>query len=140
VQIPILCEPEEANIFMFDRFDRPDFNQVVVFLDCPLHRGHRTCRKCGARMTADQSGKVRIRVLDSGPATQQLFYQCAKEKLKRGRVPYGAECGPGCRCRVRSPVLCGTVPFYGTGARADAQIRPVVPDPRLTPQTAYHIF
>ncbi len=33
-------------------------------------------------MTADQSGKVRIRVLDSDPATQQLFYQCAKEKLK----------------------------------------------------------
>ena len=74
-------------------------------------------------MTVDQSGKVRIRVLDSDLATQQLFYQCAKEKLKRGRVPYGAECGPGCRCRVRSPLLCGTAPYYGTGARADTRIR-----------------
>jgi hypothetical protein len=33
-------------------------------------------------MTADQSGKVRIRVLDSDPAIQQLFYQCAIENLK----------------------------------------------------------
>ncbi len=74
-------------------------------------------------MTADQSGKVRIRVLDSDPATQQVFYQCAKEKLKSGHVPYGAYCAvPGL--------------FYGSGARADARIRTTVPDPSLTPQTA----
>jgi hypothetical protein len=62
VQVWILCEPEEANIFMFEFHQilslNPDFDPVVVFLDCPLHRGHR-----GARMTVGQSGKVRIRVL-----------------------------------------------------------------------------
>ena len=38
-------------------------------------------------------------------------------------MPYGTECGPGCRCRARSPLLYGTAPYYGTGARADARIR-----------------
>ena len=47
-------------------------------------------------------------------------------KLKCGCVPYGTECGPGCRCRVRSPLLCGTAPYYGTGARAEARIRTLV--------------
>jgi hypothetical protein len=63
-----------------------------------------------------------------------------QRKTKSGRVPYGTERGPGCRCRVRSPLLCGTSPFYGTGARADARIRTSVPDPRLNPQTAYRIL
>ncbi len=44
------------------------------------------------------------------------------------------EWGTGCRCRVRSPLLCGTVPFYGTGARADARIRTLVSI--LKPRTA----
>jgi hypothetical protein len=64
----------------------PDFGPVVVFLDCPLHRGHHAFSRCGARMTVGQSGKVRIRVL------------------------------------------------------ADEQIQTLVPDPCLTPQTAYRTF
>jgi hypothetical protein len=64
---------------------------------------------------SDQSGKVRIRVLDSDPATQQLYFDAKikQARLKCGCVPYGTECGPGCRCRVRSPLLCGTAPYYG---------------------------
>jgi hypothetical protein len=52
----------------------PDPSPVVVFLDCPLHREHRAFSKCDARMTADQPGKVRIRVLDSDPVIQQLSF------------------------------------------------------------------
>ncbi len=47
---------------------------------------------------------------------------------------------PAADVGVRSPLLCGTAPFYGTGARADARIRTSVQDPRLNPQTAYSIF
>ena len=57
------------------------------------------------------------------PADTQQFYFDAHAKFKCGCVPYGTECGPGCRCRVRSPLLYGTAPYYGTGARADARIR-----------------
>jgi hypothetical protein len=113
---------------------------VVIFLDCPLHRGPSMSCECDARMTRDQSGKVRIRVLDSDPVTQQLYFLIGQSKTKCGPIPYGTECGPGCRCRVRSPLLCGTAPFYGTGARADARIRTSVPDPGLNPQTAYRIL
>ncbi len=51
-------------------------------------------------MTADQSGKVRIRVLDSDPATQQFFYRCAKEKLKAA-----AYLRYGMRTRMQMPGL-----------------------------------
>jgi hypothetical protein len=63
-----------------------------------------------------------------------------QSKTKSGRVPYGTECGPGCRCRVRSPLRCSTAPYYGDGARADARIRTSVPDPRLNPQIVYRIL
>ena len=33
-------------IFIF----KPDFGPEVVFLDCPLHRGHRTSLECDARI------------------------------------------------------------------------------------------
>jgi hypothetical protein len=75
-----------------------------------------------------------------GSSHLAAFLPIRQRKLKSGRVPYGTECGPGCRCRVRSLLLSGTAPFYGTGARADARILTTVPDPRLTPQTAYRIF
>ncbi len=65
------------------------------------------------------------------------FLPMRQRTLKSGRVPYGTECGLRCRCQVRRSLLCGTVPFYGTGARADTRIQTTVPDPHLTPQTAY---
>ena len=104
-------------IFIF----KPDFGPIVVFLGLsPPSWASRVIRtRC--LDDSDQSGKVRIRVLDSDPATQQLYFD-ANAKFKCGCVPYGTECGPGCRCRVRSPLLCGTAPYYGTGARADAWI------------------
>jgi hypothetical protein len=128
----------EPKQFSFLCTFNPDFGQVVVFLDCPLHHGHGAFSKFGDRMTGDQSRKVQIQVLDSDPVIQQLFYLCTKKNIKSGRVPYGTECGSGCRRRNRSLVLCGTAHFYGTGARVDAQIRTSVPDPRLILQTAYH--
>jgi hypothetical protein len=88
---------------------------------------------------SDQSGKVgseywtRIRSPSS-------FILMRQSKTKCSRVPYGTECGPGCRCRVRSPLLCRTEPFYVTGARADARIRTSVLDPHLNPQTTYRIL
>ncbi len=110
VQSRILCEPEEVNIFMFDIFYllNPDFSPVVVFLDCPLHRGHRASCKCNAQMTADQSGKVRIRVLDSDPVTQQLFYQCVKENLKA--APYRTVRNADPDADAGSVVRCCAVP------------------------------
>ncbi len=72
-----------------------------------------------------------------GSGHPAAFLPIRQRKLKSGCVPYGTECGLGCRCRVRSRLLCSTAPFHGTGARADARIRTTFPDPRLTPQTAY---
>ncbi len=105
-------------IFIF----KPDFGPVVVFLGLspPSWASHVILMRCPD--DSDQSGKVRIRALDSDPDTQQLILmrQC-KIQMRMRTVRYG--CGPGCRCRVRSLLLCGTAPYYGTGARADAWIR-----------------
>ncbi len=140
LQIRVLCEPEEANVLFFDRFlSKPDFGPVVVFLDCPLHHGHRTSCERDAQMTRISPGRsgseywTRIR-------SPSGFFTDVPKKTKRGRVPYGTECGPGCRCRVRSPLLCGTAPFYGTGARAESRIRTHVSDPCLNPQSVYRIL
>ena len=72
---------------------------------------------------SDQSGKVRIRVLDSDPDTQQVYFDAPMQNLNadayrtvRNAVP-DADAG--------SVVRCCTVPhlYYGTGARADARSR-----------------
>jgi hypothetical protein len=57
-------------IFIF----KPDFGPVVVFLGLfpPLWASHVIRMRC--LDDSDQSGKVRIRVLDSDPDTQQLYF------------------------------------------------------------------
>jgi hypothetical protein len=61
----------------------PDFGLVVIFLDCSFHRGHRAYSKCDGRMNADQSGKVRIRVLESDPSFGSFFM---RQNIKIGFV------------------------------------------------------
>jgi hypothetical protein len=83
----------------------PDFGLVVVFLDCPLHRGHRAFSKM---RWLDDCGSVREGPDPStglGSGHSAGFFPCAKENIKSGCVPCGAECGSGCSCRVHSPVL-----------------------------------
>ncbi len=73
-------------IFIF----KPDFGPVVVFLDCPLHRGHRTSFECDARMIGTSLGRsgseywTRIRALNSFI----LVRQC-KIKMRMRTVRYG---------------------------------------------------
>jgi hypothetical protein len=87
---------------------------------------------------ADQSGKVRIRVLDSDPVIQQFFFTYAPKKISKADVyrtvrnaDPDVDAGDVVRC------CAGIAPLYGTGARADARIWTSVPDPCLTLQTAY---
>jgi hypothetical protein len=73
-------------IFIF----KPDFGPVVVFLDCPLHRGHRTSFECDAQMIRTRPGRseseywTRIRTLNSFI----LMRQC-KIKMRMRTVRYG---------------------------------------------------
>ncbi len=138
MQIRVLCEPEEAKILIFNRFlslNRTSVRQSSSWT-VPFIVG--IARLANAMPGSVREGPDPSTGLGSGhPAALFLMRQ---SKTKRGRVPYGMECGPGCRCRIRSPLMCGTAPFYGTRARADARIRTLVPDPRLNPQTAYRIF
>ena len=86
---------------------------------------------------SDQSGKVRIRVLDSDPDTQQLYFDAPMQnsnadayRTVRNADP-DADAGSVVRCcAVQLRYRCG-------GGRADPDLGP---DPRLNPQTGYHIF
>ncbi len=60
----------------------PNFGPVVISLDCPFHLGPRVYSKCDGRMNTDQSGKVRMWILDSDPHIQQLLY-ARKHKNRR---------------------------------------------------------
>jgi hypothetical protein len=101
----------------------PNFGLVVVFMDCPLHRGHPTHTKCGGRMTDDQSGKVRIQVLDSDTVIQQRFSFAPKKTQKPdvhravGNVNPDLDVGSVFRC------CTGFAPFYGTWEKADVRIQ-----------------
>ncbi len=75
----------------------PDFGPVVVFLDCPLHCGHRGFSKM---RWLDDCGPVR-----EGPDTSTglgsghpaaFFTYSAEENIKSRRMPYGTECGSVC--------------------------------------------
>jgi hypothetical protein len=90
-------------------------------------------------MTGDQSGKVWIRVLDSDPATQQLYYQCAKGKLKAAayrtvrNADRDADAGSVVRCCAVLRLF--TVPVRGRtrGSGPRSRIRVSL----LKPRTAY---
>ena len=73
-------------IFIF----KPDFGPVVVFLGLspPSWASHVIRIRCPD--DSDQSGKVRIRALDSDPDTQQfiLMRQC-KIQMRMRAVRYG---------------------------------------------------
>ncbi len=75
-RIRTLCEPEEANClnFMQSFIFKPDFGLVVVFLGLspPSWASHVIRMRCPD--DSDQSGKVRIRVLDSDPDTPQPYF------------------------------------------------------------------
>ncbi len=78
-------------------------------------------------------GKVGIRVLDSDPDTQQLYFDAPMQnsnadayRTVRNADP-DADAGSVVRC-CAEPHLT-TVPVRGRG-----------PDPRLNPQTGYRIF
>ena len=75
-RIRTLREPEEPNYlnFMHFSFFKPDFGPLVVFLGLsPPSWASRVIRtRCPD--DSDQSGKVRIRVLDSDPDTQQVYF------------------------------------------------------------------
>jgi hypothetical protein len=70
---------------------------------------------------------VRIQVLDSYPATQQLYYQCAKEKLKAAayrtvqNADLDADAGSVVRC-CAVPRL-STVPVRGRTCRSGLRSR-----------------
>ncbi len=72
----------------------------------------------------------------------------AKTKRKKQKIPPPPQKKADAYCTVwnagpdvdaGSVIRCcaSIAPFYGTGARADANIRTSVPDPRLILQTAY---
>ena len=113
-------------IFIF----KPDFGPVVVFLGLspPSWASHVIRMRCPD--DSDQSGKVRIRVLDSDPDTQQLYFDAPMQnsnadayRTVRNAVP-DADAG--------SVVRCCAVPHLTTV--------PVRGRTRLNPQTGYHIF
>ena len=91
---------------------KPDFGPVVVFLGLsPPSWASRVIRtRCPDDL--DQSGKVRIRVLDSDPDTQQVYFDAPMQNLNadayrtvRNAVP-DADAG--------SIVHCCTVPHLNT--------------------------
>jgi hypothetical protein len=106
-----------------------DFGPVVIFLDCPFHHGHRAYSKCDGRMNADQSGKVRIRLLDSDPIIQQLLYA---PKHKNWTCT-GTVQNVDLYLDAGSVVQCctGCAYSHGTRAKADVQIRTSGLDPHL---------
>ncbi len=83
---------------------------------------------------SDQSGKVRIRVLDSDPNTQQLYFDAPMQnsnadayRAVRNADP-DADAGSVVRCCAVPHLI--TVPYEGGRG----------PDLRLNPQTGYRIF
>ena len=100
-------------IFIF----KPDFGPVVVFLGLspPSWASHVIRMRCPD--DSDQSGKVRIRVLDSDPDTQQLYFDAPMQNSNadayhtvRNAVP-DADAGSVVRC-CAVPHLT-TVPVRG---------------------------
>ncbi len=86
-------------IFIF----KPDFGPVVVFLGLspPSWASHVIRMRCPD--DSDRSGKVRVRVLDSDPDTQQLYFDAPMQNSNADAY-----------CTVRNAV---------PDARADAWIR-----------------
>ena len=73
-RIRTLCEPEEAKTLIFKQIFifKPDFGPVVVFLGLSPPPWASQVIRMRCPDDSDQSGKVRIRVLDSDPDTQQF--------------------------------------------------------------------
>ena len=119
MRIRTLCEPEEAKILILSRFLslKPDFGPIVVFLGLspPSWALHVIRMRC--LDDSDQSGKVRIRVLDSDPDTQQVYLDAPMQnsnadayRTVRNAVP-DADAGSVVRC-CAVPHLT-TVPVRG---------------------------
>ena len=111
-RIQTLCEPEEAKTLIFKQIFifKPDFGPLVVFLGLsPPSWASRVIRtRCPD--DSDQSGKVRV--LDSDPDTQQVYFDAPMQNLNadacrtvRNAVP-DADAG--------SVVRCCTVPHLNT--------------------------
>ena len=105
-------------VFIF----KPDFGPSVVFLGLsPPYWASRVIRtRCPD--DSDQSGKVRIRVLDSDPDTQQFYFDAPMQNSNADAYRTVRNADPDADAGS-SPLLCGTAPYYGTGAGADARIR-----------------
>jgi hypothetical protein len=88
-------------------------------------------------MPADQSGRVRIWVLDSDPSIQQLSFHFpwAKENIKKADA-YHAVQNADPDLDAGSVVRCctGFAPFYCTRAKADVRIR------TFGPRSASHLL
>ena len=138
-RIRTLSVPEESNylnfmqIFIF----KPDFGPIVVFLGLspPSWASHVIRMRCPD--DSDQSGKVRIRVLDSDPDTQQVYFDAPMQNPNADayRTVRNADADAGFVVRCCAVPHLTTVPVRGrtrgSGPRSD---------PRLNPQTGYRIF
>jgi hypothetical protein len=77
-------------------------------------------------MTADQSGKVRIWVLDSDAAIQQLFYQCAQENSQAAayHTVRNADSDVDAGSAVRCCAVRAFLRYRCEGGRADPDYGP----------------
>ncbi len=91
-------------VFIF----KPDFGPIVVFLGLsPPSWASRDIRtRCPD--DSDQSGKARIRVLDSDPATQQLYFDAPMQNSNAGAYRTVRNAVPD--ADAGSVVRCCTVP------------------------------
>ena len=124
-----LCVYQGANLLKFHTFSffKPDFGPLVAFLGLsPPSWASRVIRtRCPD--DPDQSGKIRIRVLDSDPDTQQVYFDAPVQNLNadayrtvRNAVP-DADAGSVVRC-CTVPHL-NTVPARGADARIRTSVR-----------------
>ena len=95
-------------VFIF----KPDFGPLVVFLGLsPPSWASRVIRtRCPD--DSDQSGKVRIRVLDSDPDTQQVYFDAPMQNSNADAYRTVRNAVPD--ADARSVVRCCTVPHLNT--------------------------